>query len=411
MDQYQKLARILRIEPESLVSLESSMEKVTGRKNIIEKIYIENDTLVDRLVNEFYVVNPTFENVSKAIIDRLKHLDIQLQDALGHPSLFNDKESLFATAEYLVDGDKYNFLKVEKAKDMLRKYPPAEIMKFLGYGNVDQMLEKEDIFELFCALRFIETTEWMHNFFSLAYNDITPDDFEKRKINVIVLKRRWLKAAEIFMKKKYHNVSHLKELGVIFIIPIPLDTYGELTRVLTLVLHYKNEIAFYTSLFDKYSRDPDFNLQFQSLLRGDVNNETASEGFRWRIVQRYLTKDNPNDPRLFEPHINPEAVHWYLAEEDLSKLTVKFPGTAFGFWKGLDWVGDFFPDKANQEELVSFNLIDTVMSLVEKEKIFYLYHHQEALWNKIFQEYFSFDEMRSMMIGNFKKGYIEFKSK
>ena len=40
------------------------------------------------------------------------------------------------------------------------------------------------------------------------------------------------------------------------------------------------------------------------------------------------------------------------------------------------------------EKLVSFNLVDTVMSLVkEKEMIKYLYHHQEALWNRIIIEH------------------------
>ncbi len=407
---YEKLAKILRIQPDVLHGLEQHMAAVTGRQNVIERIYIKNETLVNRLLDEFYLMDPTYQSVSQRIVDRLDYLDLNLQEVMGHPSLYETSGcgKLCETAARLADGQQHLFLKTEKAKDILRKFPPQEIISFLGYSGVDELLEKEDVFEIYSALRFVETTEWMHNFFAHAYHDIMPNDFEPRDIKIFVLGDKWMKAAEQFMHKKYHNVSHLKELGVIFIIPISLDSPGELTRLMTLLLHYKNEVTFYTELFQQYFSAPDFNARFQSLLRGDVvEGDLPQTGFSWRIVQRYLTKTDPNDPRLFEPHINPEAMHWYLAEEDLSKLSAEFPGTDFGFWKGLDWVGDFFPQDGN-EKLVSFNLIDTVMSLVEKEQVVYLYHHQEALWNQIFIEYFSLDQMRQMLKENFDKGYINF---
>jgi hypothetical protein len=46
--------------------------------------------------------------------------------------------------------------------------------------------------------------------------------------------------------------------------------------------------------------------------------------------------------------------------------------------------------------------VDTVMSLVkEKELSKYLYHQEEALWNRIFTGYFSEDELEK-----FTKKYI-----
>jgi len=78
------------------------------------------------------------------------------------------------------------------------------------------------------------------------------------------------------------------------------------------------------------------------------------------------------------------------------------------FWENLNWVGDYFITESGAEALVSFNLIDTAMSLVkEKELVKYLYHHQEALWNKIFIEYFGEEKMEQMMEKNILEGWFE----
>jgi hypothetical protein len=114
-----------------------------------------------------------------------------------------------------------------------------------------------------------------------------------------------------------------------------------------------------------------------------------------------LAKDDENDHRLFLPHVNPEAFHWDKAEDSLAKIE------GLDFWKDLDWVGDFFKIETGGEVLVSFNLVDTVMSLVmEKEMIKYLYHHQEALWNKIFVSYFGQEKMEQLIKENIIKGWF-----
>jgi len=52
--------------------------------------------------------------------------------------------------------------------------------------------------------------------------------------------------------------------------------------------------------------------------------------------------------------------------------------------------------------------VDSVMSLVrEKELIKYLYHHQEALWNKIFMEYFSNEQLEKFSKEYLLQGYFE----
>ena len=253
----------------------------------------------------------------------------------------------------------------------------------------------------------------MHKFFEESYGSLTPDDFEEREVELKVLDQKWLSVADKFLEKKYHNISHLKEYGVIFVIPLPIDTPGETLRMFTLILHYLHEVPFYSALFRRFMKDDDFIPKLQSLLRGDVSEEKMPDGGQiiWRVVQRYLAKDNESDFRLIEPHVDPEAEHWFRAEEDLGRLSRMLGKNEgrfnLGYWTGLDFVGDFFKNVAGEDQLVSFDLIDMIMSVVKKGQVKYLYHQQEALWNKIFSEYMGRERMNRMIEENLISGFIK----
>ena len=286
-------------------------------------------------------------------------------------------------------------------------------MEYLGYVSVDEMLQKEDLFEVYSALRFIEGNEWLNGVFFKQYENLKPADFETREIVARALPEKWSKIAASFVSKKWHNVSHLKELGVVFVIPISLGISGELLRMISLIFHYFHEIPFYSELFKKNAEFPEtFAANIISLLRGDVWDRRLPEGEKtlWLVIQRYLAKDDEDDWRLFTPHLNPEAIHWTKAGQDILRLGEALDGQSvdLSFWAGLDWVGDYFKDEAGNDTLVSFNLVDTVMSLVkEREMIKYLYHHEEALWNQIFTEYFNFDDLEKFTKEYLSQGYFE----
>jgi hypothetical protein len=305
------------------------------------------------------------------------------------------------------------FLKKEKAVEFLHKEPPRKVMSYLGYNSVAEMLGREDLFEVYAALRFVEGSDWLNSVFFKQYESLTPDDFEEREIVARAISPRWNKAAEEFLLKKHHNISHLKELGVVFVIPATMGISGELLRMISLILHYFREIPFYSDMFRRIAEVPTtFASNLTSLLRGDVFDRRMPEGEKsfWLVIQRYLAKEDENEWRLFVPHINPEALHWAKAEEDLVAMGGLFDdiGQELAFWKDLDWVGDYFLDEIGAPVLVSFDLVDTVMSLVKrKEMAKYLYHHQEALWNKIFIEYFSRDELEKFSKDYLLQGYFE----
>lgn len=417
MTSYEKLARVLRISPGDLLNLDQRMTSITGQKGVIEAIGEENDALVARNLAELGLpLDSTAEEVYSALINRLIHLDKHLFELLGKPDLMNMAVTcgkMCEVAFQVFTPPKGLFIKKEKVVELLTKYKPDNLLSHFGYPSVDVLIEKEGFASVVSALRFAQSEEWMHKFFDTAYDNLKPGDFEEREVEMKILEPKWLEVAEKFLAKKYHNVSHLKEFGVIFITPIKLDVPGETSRMFTLLLHYLHEVPFYSGLFRKYIHDDDFIVKFKSLLRGDVPSGPMLDGGKmtWRIVQRYLAKDNENDPRLFEQHVNPEAEHWFKAEEDFGRLS-RMMGKEndqlnFKFWIGQDFVGDYFKDRNGEEQLIGFNYIDLVMSLVKKGHIKYLYHHQEAMWNKIFSEYMGRETMNRLIEDNLVKGFIE----
>ena len=393
---YEKIAGILRTDKDVIRAL--------GPDNIFDRIVEENNAKIESSLEKLGVFSHNPHDIYTALIDRIREDDIRLSKITGN------FQSMLDIAKESAGVGSGKFLKLEKAKELILANPPKKILEFLGYQNAEELLEKEDIYEIFAGLRFIENNKWLNNTFFKPYENLTPDDFEEREIRAMVLGEKWKRAAEQFLKKKYHNLSHLKELGFIFIIPISVDVPGTTMRDFGLSLHYFHEIKFYSDLVERYMKEPDFAKRFVGLLRGDVLDVRPTEnelGKTLLIVQRYLAKDDENDWRLFYPHVNPEAIHWQKAENDIAKLSQRFK-LGFEFWDGLGPIGDFFKDESGVEVLVSFNFLDTVMSLFqEKEMIKYLYHHQESLWNKIFAEFLGEEKMEQLIKDNFDHGFIK----
>jgi hypothetical protein len=414
LEPYKKLALLLRTTPEVLYELDAKMSKITGQDRVMEAVANQNDVLVSKTLSELSLTrNSLAEDVYTALTSRLITLDQNLYELLDRPDLAkisNVCGKLCETASKLFTPPKGMFIRKEKVAELLDKYRPDNLLNHFGYSSVKELLDKEGFASVVSALRFTQSTDWMHKFFDVAYNELKPEDFEEREVELKVLETKWLAVADKFLEKKYHNISHLKEYGVIFVIPLPIDTPGETMRMFTLIMHYLHEVPFYSDLFRKFMKDPDFIDKFKSLLRGDVSDKKIeSDKPVWRVVQTYLAKDNEQDFRLFEPHVNPEAEHWLKVSEDLGRLSRMLPGDgniSLGYWSGLDYVGDFFKDQNGQEQLVSFDLTDLIMSLVKKGQVKYLYHQQEALWNRIFSEYQGRERMNQLIEENLISGFI-----
>ncbi|HOX21621.1 MAG TPA: hypothetical protein PKZ02_01425 [Candidatus Paceibacterota bacterium] len=410
-----KLAKILRCDKETLLDLDKKMSVVSKKTGVLDGILKDNDSLIDnRLLRLGLNRQSPAKDVYSALIKKIYSCDKIFVQKLGNVSAAKVEDCQKVLDAIKASVSKLNgyFLKKDKARELLIKEPPRNILQVLNYQSVEEMLKREDIFEIFAALRFIENNDWLNNVFFKQYESLTPADFEEREVEIRALGQKWSKAAESFVQKKYHNISHLKEFGVIFVIPVALNIPGEILRMISMVYHYYYEVKFYSDIFRSFSQYPDFAQKLIAILKGDLANDhiPPSNQAQWLIIQQYLAKNDENDKRLFEPHLNPEAMHWENSEREIVKLGEIIGGIDedFSFWSDLGWVGDYFSTEVGIDVLVSFNIVDAVMSLVkEKEMVKYLYHHQEALWNKIFIGYLGQAELEKQLKNNLLSGFIQ----
>ncbi len=410
MEASQQLATILGVEPTLLEKLDRAMLAKGIRPGILERVISENAATIARILKILDSQNKSAGHIRgvlrQVMLDQEKHL----MTFVGQMPGVNDLEKAVNLAKKIAKGGRGFFLKKNLAEEILQKRKPEELLKYLNVETVAEALAKHDVTEIFSALRFVESEEWMHQTFDAAYSQFTAKDFEERNIEIKVLGPEWKTVAEKFIAKKHHNVSHLKEFGVIFLDPVSENIPGKFLRDFALLLHYFHEIEFYSKLFKKYSAEPNFAERFKALLRGDVPEIYKTEPGEWLIIQRYLWKINPADPRLFMPRVNPESMHWARGERDLTSFEAPAAHLDLKLWHDLDWVGCLCEDGGN--EVVSFDLEDNAMSLVsfmEGKNESFNYHQRESMWTKIFEEYAGGeDKMERFLMYNFDKGVIKF---
>src|SRR3989338_1523740 len=387
-----------------------ALEDVMGKKGVLEQIAQENSELMTNRFQEVGISeNPTVKEVSAAFFLQIERHEQELYKKIGVSPEKLDFHKIADAARKMASESDGFFLKKEFGRQILRQRPHHATLAYLGYTDVEELLRKEDIGEIFSALRFIESDEWMHKTFAVAYTKFSPKDFEHRPIEIRVLGPQWEEVAKKYVAKKHHNVSHLKEFGIIFLNPIAQTGKGKFLRDFALLLHYFHEVAFYSRLFQKYAQTGEFQQKFIALLRGDVlENPQLREG-DWLLVQRYLWKENPRDMRLLMPRVNPESLHWWKAEQDLARFGKENPDIGLEFWDGLDAVAGLFPGEEG-DKLISLDMEDFAMSYVSSKEGKYehfSYHQREALWNKIFARYVGgYGELERLVIENMGKGFI-----
>lgn len=376
-------------------------------KEVVKKISKENKEKIEQKLAEMHLKNPSAGQIYQALINKVQEAEEELCSYLGRVDcgFAEGMQVLVDEALRLFPPKPGFFLKESKARQMLIVNPPLCLIKILGYRDIDELLSQEDFYEIYGSLRFVETPEWMNRLID-SYKDLKKDDFEQRAIRVKVFKKKkWHDLAEHFIKKKYHNLTHLKELGAIFAMPRTVSNeVGVILTSFSLLLHYFNEVSIFAEIFSRLRKD-EFPKNLISLLKGEIKDPQQVEassisgrpdlsGESWRIIPRYLAKDEKSDSRIFEPHINPEAIFWHKADQNLNVLAQELPGTGLEFFKDLNWVGDYFPSLNDKKRLITFNSADISISFANQLPLGkrYLYHYREALWNKVFSEIIEGDE-------------------
>lgn len=287
-------------------------------------------------------------------------------------------------------------LKHDKAKEFLRQMPPHKLMEKLGYADVDEMFAGEDFDELYPALRFSEGSEWLSQYNEL-FKTVTRDDYEERDISIVVMNHdKYVDLATHFVEKKLHNITHTKELGIIVVVPMHVERMrGLALKSLPLLLHYLNEVKLYSTFFKLQSHKKNFGEIVVTTLIADPGNasQMAGQYIHWRVIQRYFGKlKDESHLEAFEPHVQPEDLHWRRAEDLLYQIDPELV-----FWKDRDYVGLMLDDPKRP---VSFNLFDVSFgysnSVSYEDR--YVYHFRESLWNEVFATYMSFPNLEHQVL-------------
>jgi len=341
--------------------------------------------------------NASAAEIYTALLKRSAHDNERIARLVGAPDAITLSELIPRLVElaHKTDFPKICFsLKEAVAQNILREHPPKEIMARLGYDSVETLLRHEDIGEIFVALRFAETPQWLNDF-NAVYKDMEPTDFESREIQIVVFDpAKWGDAAEHFVQKKLHNLTHSKEMGIVGVVPMQQPSMiGAPLKILTMLLHYHNEIRLYSAYFKLIAAKKNFGqILSRTLIAGTPNVSIhADHHVHWRVIQRYFAKlGDESHPEIFEPHVQPEDLHWRAAEDILFDIEPKL-----GVWRGMDYVA-----AKRGDEIVALNLIDVAFSYsngISFENR-YTYHFKEALWNELFARYMGSDVLRQQVL-------------
>lgn len=328
----------------------------------------------------------TAEELYHALLGLIKKHDEFLAKRLGasDPTDVQDVLPRVVTFVNKLDTPKSTWaLKPAAAKRMMKLTPPKKIMKQLGYRSIDSMLRREPISELYIAMRFVESQEWLQAF-TRKYKHLSPRDFETRDVEFIRLDpKRWGVTAEAYAKKQRHNVTHMKEMGVIALLPLPVKRLpGVTVAVLPLMLHYLNEVRMYSAYFKMQQVRPDFGETIVSTLIYDPRNhaKVAGHEVHWRTVQRHFGRGKASKlPEFFEPHVQAEDLFWRKAEEILYRIE-----PALHFWSEADYVA-----VKTRDGIVSFCLMDAAVNYVNQLPfgMHVIHQFRASLWSELFARY------------------------
>jgi hypothetical protein len=126
----------------------------------------------------------------------------------------------------------------------------------------------------------------------------------------------------------------------------------------------------------------------------------AGQHIHWRVIQRYFGKlENEVHPEIFEPHVQPEDLHWRKAEESLYEIDPEL-----GFWKDMDYVGLLFENRPISFALMDVSVAYSTNAPYENRVI---YHFRESLWNEIFIRYMSFKTLQEQVLEQLDNAMIK----
>jgi hypothetical protein len=365
----------------------SALERASGRPSADIRLSSELMQQVRVKIAQLGLdpADTTGPELYSALQERLRLDEIRVREALGIADNATAADILSRVQKFL-DGHEaasVSFaLKAASAKRLLKKKPPKNAMKQMGYRSLDSLLKHETVPAIYAAALMTETPAW-HKTFKEQYAKLQPSDFEQRKISVIYPKaKRWAALSGNFVATAKHNILCFKELGAIVVLPITTNVDGLTLTTLLLTLHYMNDVRTYSSYAKLQQVKPTFGKIIQQTASGEpmTNATLAGQPVPWKVIQRYYGRlKEDQHPEVFEPHVQSEDLQWHDAETVVSNLQ-----PALAFWENTQYIC-----MLHDGEPVSFNILDVALSycnhLSFADRI--VHFSREHLWHELMSRY------------------------
>lgn len=363
------------------------LEAASGRANLDIKLVSDISAKVRAKIKQFGLDDKDTNGpeMYHALLHLTKLHDEHLANALGGKELNNSLEMLLRIINFVkkMDFPKTVWaLKPVAAKRLLLSRPPKNLMKYWGYRSVDSLLKRENIVEIYAALKIVESDEWMASFME-SYKKLTPADFESREIEILILDNdRWGKIVHKLTIKNQHNIINLIEIGAIILLPLSIENMPGVTiTYLTMLLQNINESRLYSSYFKHRQMKSNFGEILFYALTGGLSKVASMAGhnIHWDVIRQHYAKNNHRHPEMFEPYVQPEDFAWRKAEEMLYKIE-----PSLSFWRDLDWVGKVYDNCT-----VSLNIMDMAVNYANnleygQQSTKYM---KDSLWNELYVRY------------------------
>ncbi len=274
-------------------------------------------------------------------------------------------------------------LKASVAKRLLKKRVPKAVMKQLGYRSAESMFKHEPAAHLFAAAQMVESASW-HKALKEQYAKLQPGDFETRDISVTLPRsRRWVTLAASYVATSRHNVLTFRELGTVVILPMQDAVDGLTITSLLLTLHEMNSVRSFSSFVKLQQVKINFGeiVQQSTLEQPQVAAYLANQRVTWQTIHRYYSRfKQAYHAEIFEPHVQPEDLHWQQAEDVLAKIAPEL-----SFWQGTQHLSLLDADG----QPVSCNILDTALSYCNKLSFSDRIVHfvRDNLWHELLLRY------------------------
>ncbi len=294
-------------------------------------------------------------------------------------------------------------LKPAVGKRLLKKMPPKQTVKALGYRSFDSLVRREPVLAVIAAAWLLESASWRKSMLD-TYKKLTAADFEIRNLAVLAPDtKHWHELAETIVARKKHNIVALKEWGAVVVLPFPPVTPPAVTlTTLLIALHDMNEVRSCSTFLKLCQVRPDFGALLQAVVTDQpaLSAELLDGAVPWHIIQRYYARFASRFREdLFEPHIQREDLSWHSVEKAIS-----FIEPSMEFWHHTATLG-----MIDGHRPVSFNIIDAALNLCNglpyQHRI--VHYFQNSLWSELVIRYLKHDNVEQAVVGGLESQLAE----